>query len=87
MLVFQIFITMLLITNFLAKKENTIKGRDAKIDKLSDAVAGAHEKIKDLNKVIEDLKNGNGPGRVHTWAKEAQTEIMMDYFDRVHTPP
>jgi len=37
------------------KKDNTIKGRDAKIDKLNDAVAGAHERIKEQEEAIEEL--------------------------------
>jgi len=37
------------------KKDNTIKWRDAKIDKLNDAVAGAHERIKEQEEAIEEL--------------------------------
>jgi uncharacterized protein (DUF3084 family) len=43
------------LSTIIKKKDNTLKGRDAKIDKLNDAVSGAHERIKEQEEAIEEL--------------------------------
>jgi chromosome segregation ATPase len=79
------------------KKDGTIRGRETEIERLKEALQGAADQIEELKEKTQELEMKLIEGeptpkpdneeeekeQVEKEDQEVQTDILMDYFDRV----